>query len=76
MVIQLLPVREGLKNLPRLSSTVPSIQDNDAVDQYTLGLDPLPRKTRKEVVLEEMNQAVPWALGRAPSPRWPPSISH
>lgn len=31
------------------------------MDQFTLGLDPLPKKTRKEVFLEEMNQAVPWA---------------
>ena len=31
------------------------------MDQYTLGLDPLPKKTRKEVFLGEMNQVVPWA---------------
>lgn len=31
------------------------------MDQYTLGLDPLPKKTRKEVFLEEMNQVVPWS---------------
>ena len=31
------------------------------MDQMTLGLDPLPKKTRKEVFLEEMNQVVPWA---------------
>jgi transposase, IS5 family len=31
------------------------------MDQITLGLDPLPRKTRKEVFLDEMNQVVPWA---------------
>lgn len=31
------------------------------MDQFTLGLDPLPKKTRKEVFLEEMNQVVPWA---------------
>lgn len=31
------------------------------MDQYTLGLDPLPKKTRKEVFLEEMNQVVLWA---------------
>ncbi len=30
------------------------------MDQITLGLDPLPKKTRKEVFLEEMNQVVPW----------------
>ena len=30
-------------------------------DQITLGLDPLPKKTRKEVFLDEMNQVVPWA---------------
>ncbi len=30
------------------------------MDQYTLGLDPLPKKTRKEVFLDEMNQVVPW----------------
>ena len=29
--------------------------------QMTFGLDPLPKKTRKEVFLEEMNQVVPWA---------------
>lgn len=26
-----------------------------------MGLDPLPKKTRKEVFLDEMNQVVPWA---------------
>ena len=31
------------------------------MDQITLGLDPLPKKTRKQVFLEEMNQVVPWA---------------
>lgn len=31
------------------------------MDQITLGLGPLPKKTRKEVFLEEMNQVVPWA---------------
>ena len=30
------------------------------MDQMTFGLDPLPKKTRKEVFLEEMNQVVPW----------------
>lgn len=27
----------------------------------TLGLDPLPKKTRKEVFLDEMEQVAPWA---------------
>ncbi len=31
------------------------------MNQITLGLDPLPKKTRKEVFLDEMNQVVPWA---------------
>jgi len=31
------------------------------MDQMTFGLDPLPKKTRKEVFLDEMNQDVPWA---------------
>jgi IS5 family transposase len=31
------------------------------MDQITLGLDPLPKKTRKQVFLDEMNQVVPWA---------------
>lgn len=31
------------------------------MDQITLGLDPLSKKTRKEVFLDEMNQVVPWA---------------
>ncbi len=31
------------------------------MDQINLGLDPLPKKTRKEVFLEEMNQVVPWS---------------
>jgi IS5 family transposase len=31
------------------------------MDQMTFGLDPLPKKTRKEVFLDEMNQMVPWA---------------
>ena len=31
------------------------------MDQITLGLDPLPKKTRKEIFLQEMNQVVPWA---------------
>jgi len=30
------------------------------MDQITLGLDPLTKKTRKEVFLEEMSQVVPW----------------
>ena len=30
------------------------------MDQMTFGLDPLPKKTRKEVFLDEMNQVVPW----------------
>lgn len=31
------------------------------MNQITLGLDPLPKKTRKEIFLDEMNQVVPWA---------------
>jgi IS5 family transposase len=31
------------------------------MNQITLGLDPLHKKTRKEVFLDEMNQVVPWA---------------
>lgn len=31
------------------------------MNQTTLGLDPLHKKTRKEVFLDEMNQVVPWA---------------
>ena len=31
------------------------------MNQTLLLLDPLPKKTRKEVFLEEMNQVVPWA---------------
>ena len=31
------------------------------MDQMTFGLDPLPKRTRKEVFLDEMNQVVPWA---------------
>ncbi|EPM7261709.1 IS5 family transposase [Pseudomonas aeruginosa] len=31
------------------------------MDQITLGLEPLPKKTRKEIFLAEMNQVVPWA---------------
>jgi transposase, IS5 family len=30
------------------------------MEQTTFGLDPLPKKTRKEVFLEEMNAVVPW----------------
>lgn len=30
------------------------------MEQINLGLDPLPKKTRKEVFLDEMNQVVPW----------------
>jgi transposase, IS5 family len=33
----------------------------EGMDQMTFGLDPLPKKTRKEVFLDEMNQVVPWA---------------
>jgi len=44
---------------------VPGTQGNGALNQFTLGLDPLPRKTRKEVFLEEMNQVVQ---------RWWPSV--
>lgn len=29
------------------------------MDQFTLGLDPLPKNTRKEVFLDEMNQVGP-----------------
>lgn len=29
--------------------------------QITLGVDPLPKRIRKEVFLDEMNQVVPWA---------------
>lgn len=32
------------------------------MDQFPLGLDPLPKKTCKEVFLDEMNQVVPWAV--------------
>ena len=32
------------------------------MDQMTFGLDPLPKKTCKEVFLDEMNQVVPWAV--------------
>jgi IS5 family transposase len=31
------------------------------MDQMTFGLDPLPKKTRKEIFLDEMNQVVLWA---------------
>jgi transposase, IS5 family len=31
------------------------------MDQMTSGLEPLPKRTRKEVFLDEMNQVVPWA---------------
>ena len=31
------------------------------MDQITLGLDPLPKKTRKEVFLDEKNKIAPWA---------------
>jgi transposase, IS5 family len=30
------------------------------MEQINFGLDPLPKKTRKEVFLDEMNQVVPW----------------
>jgi len=32
------------------------------MNQITLGLDPLPKKTRKEIFLDEMNQVVPWSV--------------
>ena len=32
------------------------------MNQITPGLDPLPRKTRKEVFLDEMNQVLPWSV--------------
>ena len=31
------------------------------MDQMTFGRDPLPKKTRKEAFLDEVNQVVPWA---------------
>lgn len=31
------------------------------MDQITLGLDPLPKRTRKDVLLEEMDRVVPWS---------------
>ena len=30
------------------------------MNQITLGLDPLHKKTRKEICLEEMNKVEPW----------------
>jgi IS5 family transposase len=36
-------------------------EDRD-MDQFNLSLDPLPKRTRKEVFLEEMNQVVPWSM--------------
>jgi len=35
---------------------------SNKIKQITLGLDPLPKKTRKEVFLDEMNQVVPWSV--------------
>lgn len=32
-----------------------------SMDQIPFGLDPLPKKTRKEIFLDEMNRVVPWA---------------
>jgi IS5 family transposase len=32
-----------------------------SMEQFKLSLDPLPKKTRKEVFLDEMNQVVPWS---------------
>ena len=40
------------------------------MDQITLGLDPLPKKTRKEIFLEEMNQVVPWEVLVGRIKRW------
>ena len=31
------------------------------MNQLNFGLDPLPKKTRKQIFLEEMNQVVPWS---------------
>jgi len=31
------------------------------MNQIALGLDPLPKMTRKEVFLDEMNQVVSWS---------------
>lgn len=33
----------------------------EGMTQMNFGLDPLPKKTRKEVFLDEMNQVVPWS---------------
>ena len=44
------------------------------MDQITLGLDPLPKKTRKEIFLEEMNQVVailPHKCSLPSTPAWP-----
>lgn len=56
------------------------------VDQITLGLDPLPKKARKEVSLDEMNRVVPWAAlvsliqphacGAHRGVEWPAAASH
>lgn len=35
--------------------------DDGAMDPITLGLDTLPKKTRNEVFLEEVNQVAPWS---------------
>ncbi|MCO4094055.1 MAG: hypothetical protein HEQ37_08535 [Acidovorax sp.] len=52
-------VKEGLR-APALPPA-PGLHDNACIDQRTLGLDLLPKKTRREVFLDEMNQVVPWA---------------
>lgn len=36
------------------------------MNKITLGLDPLAKKTRKQIFLDEMDQVVPWAALVAP----------
>lgn len=37
------------------------MSDHSGMNQTTLGFEPLHKKTRKEVFLQEMERVVPWA---------------
>ena len=78
--------KEGLQNPPYL--TLPSTRNPRPWHHGSipLGLGPLPKKTRKEVFLDEMNQLVlrttlmapiaPFVPGCAPGFGWASTLSH
>ncbi|WP_235491890.1 transposase, partial [Paracidovorax avenae] len=57
-------LKEGLQNPAadwRVKRAAGKMASMTQEQQQMLGFDPLPKKTRKEIFLEEMNRVVPWA---------------